>query len=71
MVVLGCEAAVETMRDALGSTSCRVIRGMEEEGIMNVVPVVSFPATLSLKLKGVRPVKLEKAEPAGCATTDL
>jgi hypothetical protein len=64
VLVLGCEAAVETMRSALGKTDCKVFAGMEEEGIMNVVPVVSFPAKLSLKLKGVRPVKLEKREPA-------
>jgi hypothetical protein len=70
VVVLGCNAAVETMRDALGSTDCRVIDGMEEEGIMNVVPVLSFPAKLSLAVKGISPVKLEKPLSSACATAD-
>lgn len=60
VLVLGCEAAVETMREALGSTTLKVIGGMEEEGIMNVVPAVKFPAKLSLVVKGISPVKLEK-----------
>lgn len=59
VVVLGCNAAVETMRNALGSTDCRLIGGMVEEGIMNVVPAFSFPANLSLVLKGINPVKTE------------
>ena len=60
VLVLGCEAAVATMQDALGSTECKVIGGMEEEGIMNVVPAVSFPAKLSLVVKGISPVKMER-----------
>lgn len=64
VLVLGCEAAVATMRDALGSTDCKVIGGMEEEGIMNVVPVVSFPGKLSLEVKGISPTRLERPEPA-------
>jgi hypothetical protein len=59
VLVLGCEAAVATMRDALGTADCRVIGGMEEEGIMNVVPTLRFPAKLSLVVKGISPVKLE------------
>jgi len=64
VLVLGCEAAVETMREALGTADCRVIGGMEEEGIMNVVPTVRFPGNLSLVVKGISPVKLEK--PGAC-----
>lgn len=64
VLVLGCEGAVETMRIALGSTDCKVICGMEEEGLMNVVPRVSFPAKLSLELKGISPTRLEKPGPA-------
>jgi hypothetical protein len=63
VVVLGCEAAVETMRDALDSPDCKVIPGMEEEGIMNVVPALSFPAKLSLVVKSISPVKMGKAVP--------
>jgi len=61
VLVLGCQAAVETMRDALGSTDCKVIGGMEEEGVMNVVPRFGFPASVSLEVMGISPVKLERS----------
>lgn len=35
VVVLGCESATETVREAIGSTDCRVIEGMRVLGIMN------------------------------------
>lgn len=53
VVVLGCDAAVETVRDSIGATDCRVIRGMELEGIMNVLPKVTFPLNISLEVKGI------------------
>lgn len=62
VLVLGCGAAVETMRDALNSTDPKVFAGMEEEGVMNVVPKVSFPAKLFLVVKGICRVELEKTE---------
>ncbi|MDH3458409.1 MAG: hypothetical protein OER90_16320 [Gemmatimonadota bacterium] len=64
VVVLGCEAAVQTMRDALSATDCKVIPAMEEEGVMNVVPTVSFSGKLSLKVKGLSPVELGQSKPA-------
>ncbi len=56
IVVLGCDSAVRTVRDAVRSTDYPVIRGMEVVGIMDVVPKVSFPFKVSLKLKGVTSV---------------
>jgi hypothetical protein len=56
VVVLGCQATVEIVRDSIGSTDCRVIEGMESEGIMNVVPKVSFPFNISLEVQGITPV---------------
>jgi len=56
------------MRDAVGSTGCKVFPGMDVEGIMNVVPAVSFPAKLSLVVKSVSLVKMGKPVPAACAT---
>jgi hypothetical protein len=53
VVVLGCDAMVEAVRDSVESTGCRVIQGMEIEGLMNVIPTVSFPLNISLELKGV------------------
>jgi hypothetical protein len=52
-IVLGCDAAVETIRSALQSTACRVIQAMEVEGIMNVIPTMRFPFTISLAVSGV------------------
>ena len=52
-IVLGCDAAVETVRSSLASTDCRVVPGMEVEGIMNVAPAVRFPLEIRLELNGV------------------
>jgi hypothetical protein len=35
VVVLGCDSATETVRDAIESTDCKVIEGMGVTGIMN------------------------------------
>jgi hypothetical protein len=56
VVVLGCDAMVEAVRDSVASTGCRVVQGMEIEGLMNVLPKVSFPCNLSLELQGVASV---------------
>jgi hypothetical protein len=53
VVVMGCEAAYETVADALKSTDCQVIHGMRTEGIMNVIPKFQLPGTLSLKRVGM------------------
>jgi hypothetical protein len=57
VVVLGCQATVEIVSDSIGSTDCRVIEGMEAEGIMNVVPRVGFPFNISLEVQGITPVR--------------
>ncbi len=53
VIVLGCDAAVEAIRSSLRSVECRVIAGMEVEGIMNVIPSVRFPFTVSLEVSGL------------------
>ena len=53
VVVLGCEAAGATVRGALKSTDCKVIQGMESEGIMSIKPIVRLPAKLSLELESI------------------
>ncbi len=53
LLVLGCDAAVETIRQSIGSSGCRVIPGMEAEGIMNVIPTLRFPFNIRLELSGV------------------
>jgi hypothetical protein len=54
MVVLGCDAAVETARSC--SDGCRVVPGMAVEGVMNVVPRVRFPADVYLEVQSVTQV---------------
>lgn len=60
LVVLGCEAAVETVRRAVASTSCRVYPGMKNEGIMSIRPKFSLPCNVSLDLEGVTPIVLKQ-----------
>ncbi len=62
VIVLGCDAAVKTAQDAVRSSSCRVMPGMDVEGIMNVIPSVRFPCTISLEVTGVTRVLAGPAE---------
>jgi hypothetical protein len=61
MIVLGCDAAVETARSCAGG--CRVVPGMAVEGVMNVVPRVRFAADVYLEVQSVtRVLQPERAE---------
>lgn len=62
VVVLGCEGATQTVRDALNSTECRVVQGMETEGLMSIIPRFRFPGTLSLELNSLTRVLLQDEE---------
>ena len=53
VIVLGCDAAVETIRSCLQSSNCRVIPGMEVEGIMSVIPTLQFPFNILLEKSSV------------------
>lgn len=53
LIVLGCEAAVQTIRDAVGPNSCKVLQGVETEGIMSVNPRFSLPCNLTLDIESV------------------
>ncbi len=56
LIVLGCDAAVETVKSCLESNDCRIIPGMEAEGIMNVIPVLQFPLNIRLEVSNVTKV---------------
>ena len=56
LVVLGCEAAVQTVYDSVKSTSCRVFQGMRSEGIMTVKPSFHLPGNISLELNDIIPL---------------
>ncbi len=53
VIVLGCDAAVETVKGCTASHPCKVIQGMEVDGIMNVIPSFRFPCNISLEVTNV------------------
>lgn len=57
VVVLGCDAMVENVKNYISPTDCLVIQGMEAEGIMNVIPELSLPFNISLIVQGITTVK--------------
>ena len=60
VVVMGCEAAVATVRSTLESTDCHVIPGLRSEGIMSIQPKFSLPCNVTLDLESItRYVHLE------------
>lgn len=50
IVVLGCEAAVQTIRNAIKPSSCQVFQGLETEGIMSIQPGINLAGNISLQL---------------------
>ncbi|MFX0211411.1 MAG: hypothetical protein ACFFDT_35865 [Candidatus Hodarchaeota archaeon] len=56
LVVLGCEAAAQTVHDSVKSTSCKVFQGMRSEGIMSIQPLFHLPCNISLELNSVTPL---------------
>ena len=63
ILVLGCEAAVQTVRDSVKSTSCRVFKGMETIGIMNIKPGFKLPCNISLELESITPMFYQEKLP--------
>ena len=55
LVVLGCEAAVDTVRAAVDSSTCQVIQGVKTEGLMSIQPRFSLTGTVRLELQGISP----------------
>jgi hypothetical protein len=62
LVVMGCEAAVQTIRNSVGSSTCQVIQGMRSEGIMSIQPKFSWPCNIKLELESVTPYIHEKRQ---------
>ena len=56
LIVLGCEAAVETVQESVKSSSCSVLHGMETEGIMSILPRFQLPCNISLELESITPL---------------
>lgn len=49
VIVLGCESATETVRDAVRSTDCKVVEGMKVTGIMNATLKFQLPCNVSFE----------------------
>jgi hypothetical protein len=60
LIVLGCEAAVQTVRDSVKPSSCQVFQGLETEGIMSIQPRIHLPASISLELRSLTPLLLQE-----------
>ncbi len=56
VIVLGCDSATETVREALKSTDCKVIEGMEVAGIMNAQIRFHFPGNVSFENCKIVPI---------------
>ena len=56
VVVLGCDSATETERDAVRSTSCKVLEGMRVSGIMNAQLSFHVPGNVSFENCKVVPI---------------
>ena len=63
LVVMGCEAAVQTVYDSVKSTACKVFQGMRTEGIMSIKPLFQFPCNILLQLNSVTPVLHQEKNP--------
>ena len=49
VIVLGCDSATETMREAVKSANCKVIEGMKVSGIMNARIRFHLPGNVSFE----------------------
>jgi len=56
IVVMGCEAAYQSVCDILKSTDCKIFLGMESEGVFEAIPKFRLPFNISLELSNVMPV---------------
>jgi hypothetical protein len=62
VVVLGCDSATETVRDAVKSTDCKVIEGMEVAGIMNAQLKFHLPCNVSFDACKIVPISRQKKQ---------
>jgi hypothetical protein len=62
VIVLGCESATETLHDAVKSSDCKVIEGMETAGIMNAQLRFHLPGNVSFENCKIVPISQQKKE---------
>lgn len=56
VIVYGCESGIKTIRDALESTNCKVIEGMEATAITNARPSFHWPCNISFEGNELVPI---------------
>lgn len=67
VIVLGCETANVTVRDAVAELGCRVIEGMQVTGYMNANLRVRFPADITFENCKVVPLRQHPEAPESSA----
>ena len=60
LLVLGCEAAVQTILDSVDTASFKVVQGMRTEGIMSILPRFKWPDSITLQLNSITPLLHQK-----------
>jgi len=62
VIVLGCDTANATVRDAVKATGTRVIEGMEVAGLMNAKLSIQFPGDITFKDCKIIPISQKQNE---------
>lgn len=62
VIVLGCDSATKTVRDAIQSPDCKVIEGMKVGGLTNAKMRISFPANVSFEDANIVPMPKHETE---------
>lgn len=62
VIVLGCDSAIETVREAVQSTGCKVIAGMEVAGIMNAQIRFHLPGNVSFDNCRIVPISQQNSQ---------
>jgi len=56
VLVMGCEAALDTVQDSIDASVCQVFQGMRTEGMMSIKPLFQAPCNVSLELNRITPL---------------
>ena len=62
VIVLGCDSATETVREAVEASGCKVIEGMKVSGIMNAQLSFHLPGDIGFNSCRIVPISEQKQE---------
>ena len=60
VIVLGCDSALETIRDSLKSTDCKIVEGMRSAGLTNAKLKFKFPGNVCFEGVKILPMPQQK-----------